>query len=809
MSLELLKTKLNTINSLILNGTIDKNLYVINELAICLKQVNKSIHFNQEVDGVMILKKLIEIDDILVSNYKKPKLLKLAFENFTQFEFKYSAPVPAGFAPSLNISDGDTFFILFFKADVYYLEESADSFFTKFFFTEVKNPISTFLKLNGMAFTVPPIVHLIKLATLGDPEYFYKLLPHIELGNIVDYETFLFCLYGGPSIIDPTPSMPHLFASMVIAGAHCTWPNYTEEELDEMDYFEREFAEKIPEASALMNEIRVELFKRCKEAQLFIKLTGLSESYAIRFITKSFSEKLFNHLALLPRNTLNALIKSAYKRFQKDEGMKDEIMGEIEMLCNSFQNLTLVQSPANEVLSKVEQDGFLPQLPLEAMEYTGCYYKYSEDGKSYLFNGVGYQKVNLSFNFINPLPRHLALVHNDPGNSSIMDRILNFQDYKLGINAPAFTIECALFDRESTVMKQLKHRALTETKGMFLQDKLKFVNAIINKMTEGHEEGLVERMYDYLLKKAIEQSKLSVSLNGVLIINTSIAHPITAEVTMEEMIENKLIVCRHRGLMAACIIGHMIKNGALPAGSARYYASKINNGYHAWAVYCEHETGSIWMIDPMWKKVINITKLFGAIADLETIVKDCDEKNEHTSLQYDDDLDCVSRQILQDYSVGALREMILRLKIEEAYGPMIRHFNENYNVYPLESPVQIMEAPYRHIRVELADTKVDNYAFMTALRLQGFVYNDPEFWKGQKSVAKNLDLKVFDDNARIYPFDGVQFMNDYQMIRNAIHKVATPAPVLLPQYKALIMKPKAATAMVELQNVKKVVHGNL
>ena len=79
-------------------------------------------------------------------------------------------------------------------------------------------------------------------------------------------------------------------------------------------------------------------------------------------------------------------------------------------------------------------------------------------------------------------------------------------------------------------------------------------------------------------------------------------------VDMTTLVGKKLLVCRHKALIAACILGKLIKDKLLPAGIARQYRSTLDDsGAHSWSVYRENQTNDLWLCDPRWEKAWLVT----------------------------------------------------------------------------------------------------------------------------------------------------------------------------------------------------------
>lgn len=85
--------------------------------------------------------------------------------------------------------------------------------------------------------------------------------------------------------------------------------------------------------------------------------------------------------------------------------------------------------------------------------------------------------------------------------------------------------------------------------------------------------------------------------------NPALMNPV---ISMDTFMQEGLMVCRHKGLLSAAIMGDLVKEGILPKGSARQYRSGLKekpsdsiDGAHTWSVFTESD-GTMWMCDPRW-----------------------------------------------------------------------------------------------------------------------------------------------------------------------------------------------------------------
>lgn len=79
--------------------------------------------------------------------------------------------------------------------------------------------------------------------------------------------------------------------------------------------------------------------------------------------------------------------------------------------------------------------------------------------------------------------------------------------------------------------------------------------------------------------------------------------------------KNGLMVCRHRALYLAAIMGNHIKAGNLNHGNVHIYRDSLHEktkgsavtGGHGWVVYSDHIDNKIYLLDPMWGKIFDFS----------------------------------------------------------------------------------------------------------------------------------------------------------------------------------------------------------
>ncbi|MBI2791309.1 MAG: hypothetical protein HYX61_05075 [Gammaproteobacteria bacterium] len=169
--------------------------------------------------------------------------------------------------------------------------------------------------------------------------------------------------------------------------------------------------------------------------------------------------------------------------------------------------------------------------------------------------------------------------------------------------------ERLFFDENSPVVTELKAQALLACKGKDIATVLDTVNALVNDLTAqpGKSRQDVERSLDAQLEELLREKRKTLGPSDDINIH------------FDELVEKKILVCRHKGLLAASILAHLVENNILPQGCVRQYRSslKINDkiiGAHTWSVYRNATTGDLWMCDPRWQTAKNVTQEYNHLA---------------------------------------------------------------------------------------------------------------------------------------------------------------------------------------------------
>jgi len=166
--------------------------------------------------------------------------------------------------------------------------------------------------------------------------------------------------------------------------------------------------------------------------------------------------------------------------------------------------------------------------------------------------------------------------------------------------------ERVLIDRSSPIIEDLSKMIINKCEGKSVEQILQIVNSEIDALTakEGRTRTEIEDELDEKLEQYLSQREKGL-ING---------KPANRDVPLDELMEQKMLVCRHKGPLAAHIMGELIKEGILPPGSARTYRSNVSNesgqniGAHQWSVYRDGTNGDLWVNDPRWLKVTNVNQ---------------------------------------------------------------------------------------------------------------------------------------------------------------------------------------------------------
>ena len=86
-------------------------------------------------------------------------------------------------------------------------------------------------------------------------------------------------------------------------------------------------------------------------------------------------------------------------------------------------------------------------------------------------------------------------------------------------------------------------------------------------------------------------------------------------IPFKELQSQNLLVCRHRALWAAIILGELVRKKVLPRGTVRQYRDVLEHrkgspvqGGHTWSLYHDLENNILYMLDPRWKNLLNLNE---------------------------------------------------------------------------------------------------------------------------------------------------------------------------------------------------------
>lgn len=238
----------------------------------------------------------------------------------------------------------------------------------------------------------------------------------------------------------------------------------------------------------------------------------------------------------------------------------------------SNDNLTAVIDNKEELLS----EGYSAQLNLRSVVAQNVHGK----GPIY-FNGQNWKQVTSEVDFAKEKDRHLVSL----GSSQTRERLF--------------------IDLQSETINKLYNDIAKQCQGKTPEEILKIVNKEIDKITapEGSNREQIERQLDARLDKYLNDRE-----NGLKPPN-----PRNRDVQIDELMQEGILVCRHKGLLAGAMMGRLVQNKLLPEGSTRQYRSDIQDskgnaiGAHCWSVYREAQSGKLWVNDPRWAHVVQVT----------------------------------------------------------------------------------------------------------------------------------------------------------------------------------------------------------
>jgi len=238
----------------------------------------------------------------------------------------------------------------------------------------------------------------------------------------------------------------------------------------------------------------------------------------------------------------------------------------------SNDNLTAVIDNKEELLS----EGYSAQLNLRSVVAQNVHGK----GPIY-FNRQNWKQVTSEVDFAKEKDRHLVSL----GSSQTRERLF--------------------IDLQSETINKLYNDIAKQCQGKTPEEILKIVNKEIDKITapEGSNREQIERQLDARLDKYLDDREKGLKP----------PNPRNRDVQIDELMQEGILVCRHKGLLAGAMMGRLVQNKLLPEGSTRQYRSDIQDskgnaiGAHCWSVYREAQSGKLWVNDPRWAHVVQVT----------------------------------------------------------------------------------------------------------------------------------------------------------------------------------------------------------
>lgn len=192
--------------------------------------------------------------------------------------------------------------------------------------------------------------------------------------------------------------------------------------------------------------------------------------------------------------------------------------------------------------------------------------------------------------------------------------------------------ENLLFDANSARLIELRQQVIAETLDKPVREVLETVNNIVDNLTA-------------IPGKLRNERELELDAELSAFLKAEFSRTGSKDISIDKLIEEKKLVCRHKAIIVAYVLGELIRLGILPPGEARHYRSDLRDlstspttttktkcrGVHSWALYKQNE-GGLWMCDPRWLSVKNLDNtrdlcLAGEVYGGITILKMIDKLN--------------------------------------------------------------------------------------------------------------------------------------------------------------------------------------
>lgn len=222
--------------------------------------------------------------------------------------------------------------------------------------------------------------------------------------------------------------------------------------------------------------------------------------------------------------------------------------------------------------------------------------------------------------------------------------------------------ERLFIDENTPHIKALKDRVKARCQGgKSVQDVLSVVNEEINALTliPGMSDSDVERTLNKRLESFLfiqpKDKEKNINLN------------------LDTLIDQKLLVCRHKAILAASILGTLVDEKILPNGKARQFRanllegkSDIAMGAHTWAVYRDSKTSDLWVCDPRWRtaKKVTLPQFAG----------------------------------LREYGLTTLQEMVLRTDLEDKIERKVSQEEIEKTLENIKRALQICNDPEQNVQ---------------------------------------------------------------------------------------------------------------
>ncbi len=272
--------------------------------------------------------------------------------------------------------------------------------------------------------------------------------------------------------------------------------------------------------------------------------------------------------------------------------------------------------------------------------------------------------------------------------------------------------EKIFFDENSKIIQDLKVRICKLCHGKSISKMLLIVNALVNTLTANQTTAMLEtRLKAFLNDCRQKQKEHVVSLH------------------MDEIIANKLLVCRHKALIVAALLRELVEQKILPFGKVRQYRSKINIPgkpfYHSWTVYRNESTGHLWICDAQSNLVQNVNSDFDALISLCT------------------------RE--------ALAFMIERVDEQDVYLPLLEKLNKYSVPFCVQAVINNSHAGYPGINICFKFNRGLQYYtdICKALKRQGIWFN---------RLNDSLYIPLI-DNPKIFNMNVEQLMHDIGIVK--------------------------------------------